>query len=538
MSISSIDLIVIIVYLVAITATGLLSAKRITKQKSEDYFLASRSLRWPVIGSALFAANISTLHLIGFAQSGYNDGLVWGIFEWMAIPCLIVLGLILAPFYHRRHITTMPEYFEKRFSPVVRSMVAGFAILAALFIHIGISIYAGASILQQFFGFDVMASILLISVITAIYTVLGGLQAVAITESIQAVLLLAGAFLVTIFGILALPQVGIHTFAQFKAALKPNQLSMLQSHNSFGLQWYAVLLGYPVMGIWYWFTDQTIIQRALAARSERDAGLGPLFTGILKIFPVLFMVLPGVLSYVLFKNIIGAHSEQALPVMINQLVPVGLKGLIAAGLLAALMSTVAAALNSSATLVTIDIYKRLKPDMSDRAQVRLGQLASVIVMILAIAWSTQGNRFPNIIAAANALGSMIAPPISAVFIFGIFWKRGTNAAAVTTMISGVALGVAQFLLDIPIIGNVKLITEGLGIGFMMQAWWSFCLCCAIFVTVSFFSKPPSPEQVESICSIRDSFMMRHKGAVSVRLVALILATVFVAMWGTVEFLAR
>jgi SSS family solute:Na+ symporter len=497
LSIPILDLIIIVFYLIGILMIGLLSVRRM-KLTSQGYFLAGRSLKWGMVGAALFASNISTIHLVGLAASGYNEGLVWGNFEWMATFTLILLGLVFAPFYFKSRISTLPEFLERRYSPASRMILAFMAITAALFIHIGMSLYAGAAVFKQFFGIDVLTSIIIISVITAIYTVMGGLKAVVVTETIQAVILVLGAVAVTLFAIFALPDAGVHNLAELRQAVKPDQLSMIHTENSAGLAWYAVLLGYPILGIWYWCSDQTIVQRVLGAKTQKDAQLGPLFAGLLKILPVFIMVFPGVLGYILFKDQIGADANQTLPVLINRLVPTGLKGLISAGLLAALMSTIAAALNSSATLVAVDIVKRFKPKISDERLVRIGRISAVAVMLLAMAWSTQGGRYGSIFEAINAIAAHLAPPITTVFLWGIFWRRGTKQAALTTLITGFSLGAASFLIDLPIIGTQKVITDGLGIPFMMQAWWMFCLCSLIFVLVSLMTPKPDPRSVEGL----------------------------------------
>ncbi|MCD6377066.1 MAG: sodium:solute symporter [Caldisericaceae bacterium] len=497
LSIPVLDLIIIILYMIGILVVGILSTRKL-KLTSENYFLAGRGLSWRYVGAALFASNISTIHLVGLAASGYNEGLVWGNFEWMASFTLILLGLVFAPFYFKSKISTLPEFLEKRYSPEARSFLAFMAILGALFIHIGMSLYAGAAVFEQFFGIDVITSILIISIITAIYTVLGGLKAVVVTESIQTVLLLLGAVAITIFAILALPSHGIHSWAELKAAAKPDQLTMLHTHSKVGLNWYAVLLGYPVLGVWYWCSDQTIVQRVLGAKTERDAQLGPLFAGFLKILPVFILVFPGVIGYILFKDIIGTNSNQTLPVLINELIPTGMKGLIAAGLLAALMSTIAAALNSSATLVAVDIVKRLNPRVSDRKQVQIGRVSAVVVMLLAMLWSTQGGKYSSIFEAINAIASDLAPPITAVFLWGVFYKRGTKQAALATLIIGFLLGAVAFFLDLPVIGTEKIITHVWGIPFMMQAWWLFCISSVIFFVVSWLTPKPDPKQIEAL----------------------------------------
>ncbi len=494
---SALDGGIVAVYLAGMVILGMRSVRR-QRQDSQAYFLAGRSLGWGMIGAALFAANISSIHLVGLAAGGYNEGLVWGNFEWMAVFTLILLGLVFAPFYFESRISTLPEFLERRFGPESRTFLAFLAILTALFIHIGMSMYAGAAVFKEFFGTDVVTSIVVISVITAVYTVLGGLKAVVVTETVQTVILLIGAATVTVVAVLALPGAGIRTLAELKAAVGPGRLSMIQSGSSAGLDWYAVLLGYPVLGIWYWCTDQTIVQRALGARTMRDAQRGALFAGALKILPVFLMVFPGVVGSVLFRNVIGADSNRILPVLINRLVPTGLKGLIAAGLLAALMSTIAAALNSSATLVSMDIIKRLRPRMTNAGQVRIGKLSAVAIMILAMAWSTQGGRYSSIFEAINAIASNIAPPVTTVFLWGVFWRRGTRQASFVTLVVGFVLGAAAFLLDLPVFGTTKIITHQWGIPFLMQAWWLFCFCSLVFVVVSLLTPKPDPKSVESL----------------------------------------
>lgn len=497
MVIPILDMVVIVIYIVAVLALGLLSVRKV-KLSSQQYFLAGKSLPWFMVGAALFSANISTIHLVGLAASGYNEGLVWGNFEWMATFCLIILALVFAPFYFKTRISTLPEFLEKRYSRGARMIVAIMAIVAALFIHIGMSIYAGAIVFKTFFGINVIISILIISIITAIYTVLGGLKAVVVTESIQTIILILGAIVVTVFCILALPAHGITSLAQLREAIRPEQLSMLHTNSRVGLNWYAVFLGYPVLGIWYWCTDQTIVQRVLGARTESDAQRGPLFAGLLKITPVFIMVLPGVLGYVLFKDVIGSNANETLPVLILRLIPIGIRGVIAAALMAALMSTISAALNSAATLVAIDIAKNIKPELSDRQQVNIGRVSAVVIMILAIAWSTQGGRYSSIFEAINAIASELAPPITTVFLWGVLWKRGTKQAALTTLIFGFVMGITVFILDLPVFGTEKIITNKLGIHFMMQAWWMFVICSLIFFTVSLLTPKPETGKIEGL----------------------------------------
>lgn len=536
--ISLIDSTIIIAYLIGILVIGIMSV-RLKKMTSDGYFLAGRGLNWVMVGAALFASNISTIHLVGLAASGYNEGLVWGNFEWLASITLILLGIVFAPFYFKSKISTLPEFLEKRYDSRSRTVLAIIAIIGALFVHIGMSLYAGAVVFQTFFGIDVLTSILVISVVTTIYTVLGGLKAVVVTETIQSVILIIGAITLTGFALFALSDYGINSLTELKANLKPGQLDMLHTKNSLGalggdtgLTWYACLLGYPILGLWYWCSDQTIVQRVLGAKTKYDAQVGPIFAGFLKILPVFILVFPGVIAYVLFKDIIGTNANMALPVMINQLLPVGLKGVMAATLLAALMSTIAAALNSSATLVAIDIVKRVNPTISDKRQIRYGRYAAIAVMLLAMAWSTQGDKFSSIFEAINKIAAAIAPPVAVVFLFGVFSKRGTRQAAFATLIIGLVLGVVSFCFDFEPISGYMYITKGLQIPFMMQAWWLFVLCSIIYFAIS-YSTPRSPKEV------LDNYTWEHplaalKGKVSsfkdVRVLAALLIIVLVILY--------
>ena len=313
---------IIVGYIIAILSIGILSTRKQTVT-GQVFFLAGRSLPWGIVGAAFFASNISTIHLVGLTASGYNEGLVWGNFEWMAAFILILLSLVFAPFYFRTRLATLPEFLERRYSPASRSFLAFMAIVAALFLHIGMSLYAGAAVFERFFGINLVTSIVIISAIVGIYTVVGGLRAVVITETVNTAILLLGAVLLLGFSLAALPAHGIHSLQAFKSAVKPHQLSMLHTHDSAGLNWYAVLLGYPVLGIWYWCTDQTIVQRVFGARTAEDAQLGPLFAGFLKILPVFLLVLPGVIAYRAFSRHIGTSSNQTLAVLIEQLIPTG-----------------------------------------------------------------------------------------------------------------------------------------------------------------------------------------------------------------------
>ena len=507
MNISPIDTAIVVLYLIGIIAFGIWAGFK-KNTSSEDFFLGGRTLRWPVIGAGLFCANISSIHLVGLAASGYQHGMVIGNFEWMASFCLILLGMVFAPFYFRSKITTLPEYVERRYSPGARTFLAGIFIMSALLVHIGISMYAGAKVLEAFFGINFVISIIGISLATSIYTILGGLKGVMYTDTVQAVLLLLGAALLTYFGFQALGEVGITTWAEFKDAVKPGQMDMIQpihdpaAPGRFGLSefsWYSILFGYPILGIWYWCTDQTIVQKILSAKTEKDGRDGAIFAGFLKILPVFVMVLPGVMAYVLFREKIGTDNDATLMVMMNELLPVGVRGLMAAGLLAALMSTIAAALNSVATLTAEDIFKRVRPETTDRQLVTIGRITAAVVIVLAMLWSSQGAKFGSIFEAINKIPMAFAPGITTIFLFGVFWKRGNRQGAMAALSFNVFFGLIYLAIDIPLVGSTQWLAREIGIPFMQVGWYLFLLSSIIYIVVSLLTPAPEPVKTEGLC---------------------------------------
>jgi SSS family solute:Na+ symporter len=567
-SIGPIDLAVIIVYLIGIVALGCLAGLR---RQSDDaaakrYFLAGGTLTWPVIGLALFSTNISTIHLVSFAQEGYVNGLAYGNFEWMAPFTLIITALFFAPFYIRARVATLPDFLEMRYNRPCRDWLAVLSIVAAIFIHIGFSLYTGAVVMHGLFGIPetyLLATILVIAGLTGLYTIVGGLMAVVVTESIQTVILLIGALFMTGY---SLYYVG--GFAGIQETLEANgelvKMTVLRSaEEQPELPWYAVLLGYPIIGIWYWCTDQTIVQRVLGAKNENHARVGPLFCGFIKILPVFLFVLPGLMCYVLLEQ--GRLDETRFPAvtvgsqvlvdgrpvsvpergsidltgrrlhanrqdfdytdraariedrvlvvdgrpvkdtaktyafMIQELLPVGLKGVVAAALLAALMGTVSGALNSIATLFSYDIVKRWRPATSDRMLVRIGRITTFTAMIVAVLWSPFIARFPSIYQGITALICYIAPPITAVFMMGVLWKRASGISAQLTLYIGSALGLSVFLLDwfkVQYSGAVAQVFSALGvlyydaehaqwrIVFMMASFYLCMLCVLVQAAIS------------------------------------------------------
>lgn len=532
MSLSTIDYIIILLYMLLIVGIGVYSGINRKTKSSEGFFLAGRSLKWPLIGTALFAANISTIHMVGLAGQGFSDGLVWGNFEWSAPFLLIILGLVFAPFYFKTKISTLPEFLEMRYNRPTRTMLAVISLFTALFLHIGVSLYAGALVFENFFGIEKYTAIVIIAIATLIYSIIGGLKAVVLTEALQSGILIIGAGIMTVLAMMALPEHGVHSFADLKDALKPDQLSLIHSHASSPLPWWAFWLGIPVLGLNYWCADQTIVQKVLGAKTLKDAQKGPIFAGFIKILPVFIMIFPGIFAYIILKDKIEI-ADHALPVLILNILPVGLKGLMSAALLAALMSTIASALNSSGTMVSMDIVKPNRPNLSDKKLLLIGRITILVVIVIAIAWSPLIAKFPSIFEAINDLLAVLSPPISVVFIFGIMSKRGTPKAGHYTLVFGFTLAVIAFCIDFEIIAGQRYISDVWGIHFMLKAFYLFVVCTIFYYAVSFFTPAANKEVLEKMTMKNPlSFLTEGKvtGISDPRVLAGILTVVMIILY--------
>ena len=486
---NGLDYTILTVYILMVISVGL-GAVWIQKRKRAKmgeatlgegaYFLAARKLPWPIIGLSLFSTNISTVHIVSLCEQGYKTGLVYANFEVAAVFTLVILAIFFVPFYIRANVTTLPDFLEKRFSRGCRDFLAIVSIISAVFIHIGTSLYAGAVVINAMIGrsidtWSLMPTIIMIIVATGIYVVIGGLLSVTLTDSIQTTTLLIGSAIVTWF---AYSKLG--GWSELQNAVGPNMVSLVRSGDDFShLPWYAVLVGYPVIGIWYWCTDQTIVQRVLGAKNEDHGKAGALFAGFLKLFPMFIFVLPGLLCLALVvtgKIAPPPDTKNVYAHLVMTLMPQGFRGLIVAALLAALMGTIAGALNSISTLFAYDLYKRFKPDTSEKKLVKVGRIATVVGIIIAVAWSPLIGKFSSIYEAIASMICYIAPPITATFVVGILWKRATARAGLITLWSGFAMGLTVFLLDF-----FKKYS-GWKWGFM-QVSGILCLICIVMIIV-------------------------------------------------------
>ncbi len=516
---SCFDLSIVVAYLAAVVAVGCWAGRvRRTAGEGSQYFLAGNTLTWPVIGLAMFAANISTVHLVSLAEAAYKYGLVFGNFEWMAGFILILLSLFFAPLYLRSKVATLPDFLERRFNRQCRDWLAIISIISAIVIHIGIALYTASWVLCGILGLPSDATILgvdalmffivVVGVLTGIYTMVGGLLAVVWTESIQSILLLIGAVCITVVGYIHVGGWGelSQTLASHPHPLASsaeggvtwgtgNFLSMLRwGDDASHLPWYAIFLGYPVIGIWYWCCDQTIVQRVLAARDEKQARLGPLFCAFIKILPVFFFVLPGVICVALVqKDFFDGEAPQTAAdtytFMIVHMLPWGLKGLVTAAMLAAAMQTCSAALNSTATLVAYDIVRRWRPQTTDGQLVRIGKATTVVATVLSIVCSPLFSHYDTIFEGLTTLICYLSPPVTTVFLFGVFWRKTTSRAAYFTLVAGAFLGAVVFVLD-----WYKAAT-GWNVNYMMASFYLFLICNAMVVAASLFY--PEPMKAEA-----------------------------------------
>ncbi|MGE8291914.1 MAG: sodium:solute symporter [Sphingobacterium sp.] len=475
----NIDLGIAVAYIALILIVGIragVGGKR-SMGTAEGYFLAGKSLRWPAIGLALFATNISTVHLVSLAQSGFDTGLLNGNFEWMAAFSLVLLALFFVPFYLKSGVATLPDFLERRYDRSSRDWLTFISIISAIVIHIAFSMLAGGIVLKTLFGINMYLSITVICVITGMYTILGGLRAVVVTESIQTIVLLAGAFIISFA---AFDRMGgwipMKTILIAEGGL--DRLSMLRgADDSSGMPWYAVFFGYPILGIWYWCADQTIVQRVLGAKDENHGRVGALFCGFLKILPVFIFVLPGLFAYTLFKSgyldlsSLGldaaghVNSKGIYTLMITQLLPSGLIGILVAALLSGLMS---------------QIFKQRKPEATDKQLIRIGKISAVIAMVFSLALLPLLDRYESIFNGINDVIAHIAPPITCVFLLGVFWRKASAVSAKLTLWIGSFLGMGVFIL------NKVLPDSWIGqTPFMMMAFYLFLTCMIIQIILSY-----------------------------------------------------
>ena len=472
------------------------SRERSTRQTSAGYFLAGRNIGWFVIGASVFASNIGSEHLVGLAGTGAASGVAVGHFEILAAPILLVLGWVFVPFYLRSGVFTMPEFLERRYSASARWYLAIISIVGYVLTKISVTIAAGGIVFESLMGINFWTGALVVVTATGIYTVLGGLRAVLYTDLLQMFVLIGGAIAVTVVGLAELggwavlyETAGSSFFNMWKPMSDPN------------FPWTGILLGAPILGVWYWCTDQFIVQRVLSAHDERQARRGTIFAAFLKLLPLFIFVIPGVIAYALAQTgrLELTEPDRALPTLVGTLLPAGLRGLAVAGLLAALMSSLSSVFNSCATLITWDVYKKLHAQASEKQLVWVGQSSTAVLVGLGLLWIPMMKYISGqLYQYLQSVQAYIAPPITAVFLIGILSKRVNARGAIVSLVAGFALGMGRLVAEL----NKEALTGWLyayaDMNFLHFAVFLFVACTAILVLASLTAPPASDRQLAGL----------------------------------------
>jgi len=496
-SLETLDWIVIAGYFLLLlgVAAWVISKKQ---DNSEDYFLAGRNMGWFVVGSSIFASNIGSEHVVGLAGSGAADKfplLIYELHAWI----VVLLGWVFLPFYLRSGVFTMPEFLEKRYNSKARWFLSLFSLAAYVLTKVSVTLYAGGIVISTLIGVSFMTGALATVILTGIYTVLGGMRAVVYTETLQAIILVIGAATLTFLGLQAAG--GWNSVVE---EVGPQYMNMWRSMDDTDYPWHWLVFSSTIVGIWYWCTDQVIVQRVLTAKNIKEARRGSIFGAFLKLTPVLLFLIPGVIALVLKQRgqLEWDTPDQAFPALMMAILPAGLRGLVAAGLMAALMSSLASVFNSCSTLFTIDIYKKIRPDASESQMVRVGRIATAVVVLLGVAWVPVIEQLAGgtLYGYLQNVQSYIAPPITAVFLLGIFSSRINSNGALATLFSGLAIAAVRLTLEV---FKDSLDTDSIGyaiadMNFLKFSSFFFMYCVAIAVLVSMFSAKPSLEKLDGL----------------------------------------
>ena len=490
------------------------------KETSGDYFLSGRSATWLAIGASIFASNIGSEHLIGLAGAGATSGMAqahWEIQGWM----ILILGWVFVPFYERSMVYTMPEFLEKRYNKQSRSILTYLSLASYVLTKVSVTVMAGGLALQTLLGINFWVAAIALVVITAVYTVIGGMESVLKTSVLQTPILLIGSLVILYLGLKELGGWGVMMdtcSAQSVNEYGDTMTTLMRDSHDKAFPWYGALFGSAIIGFWYWCTDQFIVQRVLSGKDQKQARRGTIFGAYLKLLPVFLFLIPGMIAFALTKkpdSVIGQQLSAALlpdasgalqnpdlafPMLVNTLLPVGLKGVVICGILAALMSSLASLYNSSAMLYTIDIYKRRHPDVSEQKLVSIGRIATIVVVDLGVLWifviQAMGKSLYDYI---QSIQSLLAPAIASVFLLGVAWKKTTPKAGMWTLIVGLVLGFTRLIVMIlnPQGDNLffYLFNEMNVYAFCV---WMFLFCIVLAIVISLFTKKPEQAQIQGL----------------------------------------
>jgi SSS family solute:Na+ symporter len=493
---------------------------------SADYFLGGKDATWIAIGASIFASNIGSEHLIGLAGAGASSGMAmahWEIQGWM----ILILGWVFVPFYTRSMVYTMPEFLERRYNTQSRTILSVISLISYVLTKVAVTVYAGGLVFQQVFGIEELwgidffwiAAIGLV-LITAIYTIFGGMKSVLYTSVLQTPILLLGSLIILVLGMKAL---GSWDQMLQLCDVKPNyegatgtMIHLMRSNSDPQYPWLGALIGSAVIGFWYWCTDQYIVQRVLSGKNEKESRRGTIFGAYLKLLPVFLFLIPGMIAFALHQKYAGdggflplladgtPNADAAFPTLVAKILPAGVKGLVVCGILAALMSSLASLFNSSAMLFTIDFWKRLKPQTSEKSLVRIGQIATVVIVVLGILWipimRSVGNVLYNYLQDVQ---SVLAPGIAAAFLLGITWKRASAKGGMWGLLSGIIIGLTRLGAKVYYSNATDAGDSWFKAVFYDFNWLFFCgvmlvVCCLIVIIVSLCTEAPDQKKIQGL----------------------------------------
>ncbi|MEC7692452.1 MAG: sodium:solute symporter [Pseudomonadota bacterium] len=498
---STLDWLVLAGFFVLLLGVVIMSMRQ-KEEDTADYFLAGRNASWIVIGASIFASNIGSEHLVGLSGSGAQSGMAlahWELQSWI----IILLGWIFVPFYWSSKVYTMPEFLERRFNASSRTFLSVISLVSYVLTKVAVTVYAGGIAFKTILGIESIwgidffwISALGLVIITGIYTVLGGMKAIMWTSVLQTPVLIIGSVVILWVG---LDKVG--GWAEVER-LNAEQMHLIRSASDPDFPWPGIIFGSFIIGFWYWCTDQYIVQRVLSAKGIKEARRGTMFAGYLKLLPVFIFLVPGMIAYALnAKGIITYESaDQAFPTLVSELLPAGVKGIVIGGLVAALMSSLASLFNSSATLFTIDFYKKFKPESSEKHLLRVGRLATIVIVFLGILWIPVMSLIADVLYEyLQSVQSLIAPGIAAVFLLGLISIRVTPTAGFVGLVSGFVLGMIRLVM-LPFRDSLA----GTSVEWVVTMNWLY-YCILLFVVVvgiiivtSIFTKPADKEKLAGL----------------------------------------
>ena len=472
-NLSNLDLGIILVYLIGVLYLGFYFGKK--HKDAEDYFLAGRSLTWPIIGFSLFASNMSSNSLVGLAGAGYKEGFSVYSYEWMAVLVLILFAVFFLPFYLRNKIFTIPEYLEKRYSYFVRAYASIIAITLNILVDIAATLYAGGLVINLIFpGLALWQIIVGLALIAGVYTITGGLSSVMYTDAVQAVILIFGSTMITVFAYNA-----IGGWDAVYAITDPSHFKVMKPIDDPDMPWPSVFTGVLLIGFYFWGTNQYITQRTLASKNLRQGQWGAMFAGFLKLSILFIMIFPGAMARVLYPDM--TEMDMIYPTMLFDLLPTGLLGIVLAGLIAAMMSSLDSGLNSVSTLITMDFYQKWKPDADSKSLMGVGRIITAVVMVIAILWAPQIGHFEKLWDYLQNTLAWFCPPVVSLFVMGLFMKRVNNTGAVAAIIIGFTI--TAWLVGLKMVGSTMVLPN-----FLYVAFWHFLICCAALFIFSLFGK--------------------------------------------------